>query len=300
MLSAWFSNVPAECSPTQVHIVTTLHDAERRTTGGPGLSFTADRAAEALRAAASMNSSADSFRPVLDLALATGNWHAASVSMLVDACPRTPVGPVDGATVATTADEADRLDRRQFALGEGPGLAAIRTGGPVTVDDVAADFRWPTWCRYAADVGVIGAMSAPLFTDSTIGVLNLYRFAASAPAVFAVARDMSTFGPVSPGIEAASAEPVCLEVLAAHASVLLAHFAAMQNLRRAMEARNVIGQAQGMLMERYRLSPSRAFAVLRRYSNQTNRKVSVVAEQLISTGHLPELPSGLATGAGGQ
>jgi AmiR/NasT family two-component response regulator len=53
-------------------------------------------------------------------------------------------------------------------------------------------------------------------------------------------------------------------------------------------------------MQRYRLSPSAAFAVLRRYSNRCNSKVVAVAEELITTASLPKLPTGLATAAPGQ
>ena len=61
----------------------------------------------------------------------------------------------------------------------------------------------------------------------------------------------------------------------------------MQNPRGAIDTRTVIGQAQVVLMERYRLSPSTAFAVLRRYSNQCTSKVVAVAEELITTASLP-------------
>ena len=44
-------------------------------------------------------------------------------------------------------------------------------------------------------------------------------------------------------------------VIAAHASVVLAYARQSETLWRAVDARNLIGQAQGMLMERYRLSP---------------------------------------------
>ena len=64
-------------------------------------------------------------------------------------------------------------------------------------------------------------------------------------------------------------------------------FRAMQNPRGAIDTRTVIGQAQVVLMGRCRLSPSTAFAVLRRYSNQCTSKVVAVAEELITTASLP-------------
>ena len=59
----------------------------------------------------------------------------------------------------------------------------------------------------------------------------------------------------------------------------------------AIDSRNLIGQAQGILMERYRLTPGKAFAVLRRLSQDLNTKIAVLAEELVSTGQLPGLPA---------
>ena len=43
-------------------------------------------------------------------------------------------------------------------------------------------------------------------------------------------------------------------------------------------------------MQRYGLTAESAFAVLRRYSQQHNTKLVVLAEQLTTTGELPDLP----------
>ena len=79
-------------------------------------------------------------------------------------------------------------------------------------------------------------------------------------------------------------------VIAGHASVVLAYARTDQNLWRAIDTRNFIGQAQGILMERYRLTAASAFEVLRRCSQQQNTKVAVLAEQLATTGQIPGLP----------
>jgi AmiR/NasT family two-component response regulator len=49
----------------------------------------------------------------------------------------------------------------------------------------------------------------------------------------------------------------------------------------------VIGQATGILIERFGLDPDTAFGVLRRVSQSTNTKVYAVAERLVETGWLP-------------
>ena len=77
------------------------------------------------------------------------------------------------------------------------------------------------------------------------------------------------------------------KVVAAHASVALAKLRSERDLWRAIDSRHLIGQAQGMLMERFKLSPEKSFAVLRRYSQQHNIKLHEVAGALIRTGRLP-------------
>jgi AmiR/NasT family two-component response regulator len=52
-----------------------------------------------------------------------------------------------------------------------------------------------------------------------------------------------------------------------------------------------IGQALGMLMERYKLDADRAFEVLKRYSQDNNRKLHDVAQELIDTRKLPPADS---------
>jgi AmiR/NasT family two-component response regulator len=60
-----------------------------------------------------------------------------------------------------------------------------------------------------------------------------------------------------------------------------------ENLLTALDARTLIGQAQGILMERFGIDADRAFGVLRRYSQARNVKLRVVAEELVSQRSLP-------------
>jgi AmiR/NasT family two-component response regulator len=76
-------------------------------------------------------------------------------------------------------------------------------------------------------------------------------------------------------------------VFAAHAAVALRSAQDKQSLRIAMTTRNLIGQAQGILMERFKMTAEQAFAVLARVSQQTNVKLRDVAQRLIDTGQTP-------------
>ena len=148
------------------------------------------------------------------------------------------------------------------------------TDGIYVIEDLAADGRWPRWTVRAADLGIRSSLSVHLFTDVRLGSLNLYS---TTPRSY-----------LHSDIDNA-------RVIAAHASVVLAYNRTSQNLWEAIDSRNLIGQAQGMLMERFRLTPATAFGVLRRYSQHHNIKLVQLAEEFTTTGKLPDLDP---TGAG--
>lgn len=65
----------------------------------------------------------------------------------------------------------------------------------------------------------------------------------------------------------------------------------IDTLKTGMATRNEIGQAQGIIMERYHVTASGAFDVLTRLSQHTNRKLVDIARELALTGELPEDPT---------
>jgi AmiR/NasT family two-component response regulator len=60
-----------------------------------------------------------------------------------------------------------------------------------------------------------------------------------------------------------------------------------ENLRSALVTRTLIGQAQGILMERLKITPDQAFGLLSRLSQQSNIKLREVARLLVQTGEVP-------------
>lgn len=60
------------------------------------------------------------------------------------------------------------------------------------------------------------------------------------------------------------------------------------NLRRALESRDLIGQAKGILMSQHRLTAEAAFELLRRTSQARNVKLREIAAQIVDTGASPE------------
>jgi hypothetical protein len=73
-------------------------------------------------------------------------------------------------------------------------------------------------------------------------------------------------------------------LLASHAAIAAAGVYHFEHVNSALVSRDIIGQAKGILMERFKITADQAFAVLAQVSQDTNRKVSAVAEDLARTG----------------
>jgi GAF domain-containing protein len=168
---------------------------------------------------------------------------------------------------AAIGELARRADELQTRLHEGPCLDAIWTQRTVRIDDMATERRWPRFAAGAAALGAGSSLSFRLFVgEDDLGALNLY------------ATEPHSFG--------AESEDVGL-VFAAHAAVALAGARHEQDLQAALGSRDVIGQAKGILMERYKLPADDAFLLLARVSQRTNRKLVEIARELTETGALP-------------
>jgi GAF domain-containing protein len=170
-------------------------------------------------------------------------------------------------TGGATGPRVEQADRLQVECGEGPCMPASRHEASVVVYDTTADLLWPRWSPRVAELGLRSVLAVGLFTArSTLGALNLY---ASVPGRFT------------------TDDEVTARLLGLHATVAIATVRQASTLAEAVEARGLIGQAQGLLMERFALDAEQAFAVLRRYSQNNNIKLHVVAAQLITTRQLP-------------
>jgi GAF domain-containing protein len=168
---------------------------------------------------------------------------------------------------AATSDVPQQVDRLQERVGQGPCLDAAWEADVVRVDDVATDDRWPDFGREAAALGVGSMLCFQLFVlGDQLGAMNLY---AGRPGAFD------------------DEDQDVGHVLAAHAAVAVAGAEHEQNLRSAVASRDVIGQAKGILMERYKITADQAFGLLAQVSQELNRKLVDVARELASTGAVP-------------
>jgi GAF domain-containing protein len=179
----------------------------------------------------------------------------------------TVVGKRDISTVATTGDLPCEVDQAQYDSGEGPCLAALFSEAIVSVPDVVHDERWRLFGPKAGELGVGSMLSFQLYVQNEdLGALNLYS------------RETHAFGEESYHVGS---------LFAGHAAIALASAQERTQLAAAVQTRDLIGQAKGMLMERHKLNADQAFAVLTRASQHTNLKLREIAEQLTTTGKLP-------------
>lgn len=76
--------------------------------------------------------------------------------------------------------------------------------------------------------------------------------------------------------------------MADQSAALMAALTSEEGLREALQTRTLIGQAQGILMERFELDADQAFSVLRRFSQDSNVRLRDIAELLVRSGTLPQ------------
>jgi len=163
-------------------------------------------------------------------------------------------------TLAATDPMALEFDELQYDLREGPCYAAVTEERFVLVNDLGSGDPFGRYGPAAAERGVRSQLAVQLLKDGESAGLNLYARRREA-------FDRST-------IQYA-------ELFATHAAVLLGYARRVESLGQAVHARQDIGTAVGIVMERYKIDRDRAFAFLVRTSNDRNVKVRVLAEQII-------------------
>jgi hypothetical protein len=201
---------------------------------------------------------------------------AAAAVETIDGCDAAGVFVVQAGDITAPASAgalAAQLDSLQRQLNEGPCLDAIAQATPVYAQDLAEASPWPVFARAAVDAGVRSTLSVHVSAGETPGALNCY---ATYPRAFgATDRAKAVMLAVLAGLALSAAE-------ARHAED-----ARVANLEAALVSRNLIGQAQGILMERERITADQAFDILRRASQHLNIKLRDVAQRLVDTGEGP-------------
>ncbi|MEU0032827.1 MULTISPECIES: GAF and ANTAR domain-containing protein [unclassified Streptomyces] len=171
--------------------------------------------------------------------------------------------------LAATSEVVRRADRIQQDLREGPCFDAVTDRQQVYVIE---DLNQPNerWSRFAPELRKLGmgsVMGFLLFTeDDELGALNLYSHR---PRAFDETARRAGW------------------ILASHAAVAFSAARTHQQLGDALETRHEIGEAMGILMERYGLPENAAFKVLKKASQDRNTKLREIARQVCETGEKP-------------
>ncbi len=164
-------------------------------------------------------------------------------------------------TRAFTGDLVLALDKAQYTLREGPSSDVLHGTAAVSVSNLHDEQRWPNYVPQARKAGVRSQLAVKLYLDEgTLGGINFYS---------------TTEDDVSDDAQSLA------RLFATHAAIALGHAQEREHLNEGMQARRVIGQAIGILMERYEMNEDRAFAFLVRASSHRNIKLRLIAEELV-------------------
>ena len=220
---------------------------------------------------------------------ADGRFETAAATGSVDAGPAA-AGGMGAAAPELAADTAARLDRLQQALDEGPAVDVTASSGSarpfntgtedppgrpsdgadipepgqapsVTTSDLSRDDRYPAYGAVAVSAGVRAQVAVVLFdTARARGVLNLYSQRSGA-------FDDTT---------------VLTDLFAHHSATALAYAVEYHDRETTVAERRAVGQALGIVMERYHLSEAKAFALLQRTAEHRAISVRLVAQELVA------------------
>jgi GAF domain-containing protein len=176
-------------------------------------------------------------------------------------------GPDTFESVGATSPVATELDGVQQRFREGPCLDAALDDVVTVSNDLSEDLRWPRFAKSAIAAGVHAMLSFRLYThDARMGALNL----------FATDRDAFTAE-----VEALAA------MLATQAAIALIDDNKELQFRSALASRDIIGQAKGMVMERFGVDALHAFELLKKLSQDSNTRLVDVASELVARGSEP-------------
>jgi GAF domain-containing protein len=166
-------------------------------------------------------------------------------------------------SLAGITDLPHQLDDFQMTYDEGPCVQAAIDDLIVRTEDFRTEDRWPKYAPAAVELGVLSGLSVKLYTaDRTAGALNLFAF--------------------KPHAFDAEDETVAT-VLAAHAAAAILASRHGEQLQSALTTRDRIGQAKGIIMERFGADDVRAFEMLKRLSQDSNTRLTDIAQQVIDT-----------------
>ena len=173
-------------------------------------------------------------------------------------------------TVAASDETISGMDTDQYATAEGPCVSAATEGRWFHVESLDDESRWPAFIPRARERGINSILSTPLLAhERPMGALNIYSRQEGAFA----SRDLelsSLFATEASNLLVSAALDMSVEDLS-------------RQLQDALRGRDSISQARGVLMERHQLSSDAAYTKLRRSSQESNRPLRRLAEEIMDS-----------------
>jgi anti-anti-sigma factor len=183
------------------------------------------------------------------------------------------------ATVAATDGTISAMDASQYDTGEGPCVDASTVGRLLYSESLEKEARWPSFTPRAHALGIRAILSAPLLVQTrAVGALNIY------------ANTPGAFTPAAHVVATRFASETSTILHEAETSV--ADDQLSLRFLGALRAREVIAQAQGVLMERDGVAEEEAYRALRRLSLENGRPLQERAERIVDSTRRPERPDG--------
>jgi GAF domain-containing protein len=177
-------------------------------------------------------------------------------------------------SIAASDDRLAHLEELQIEHSEGPCIAAYEDKELVGVEDLTADTRWPKFSDAAVSRRVRAVLASPLpYNQDAVGVVTV---------VSERSRPWSAEGELA------------LLAFTDLAALLIASM--MQNqqqselatqLQGALDSRQIIEQAKGVLVGRHGITPRAAFEQLRAQARSERRKVAALCAEVVQNATRP-------------
>ena len=162
-------------------------------------------------------------------------------------------------TIASTDPIAVTVDEMQYRLREGPCYDTVTADTITYSNDLGDDPHWPRYGPQAAELGLNSQLAVRIADgSSSVTGLNLYSRSRK-------------------GFEDVDSMP---SMFAEQARISLGYAVHIESLKKALDSRETIGQAMGILRERYKITGERAFEYLVRLSQNNNVKLRDVAASI--------------------
>jgi GAF domain-containing protein len=166
-------------------------------------------------------------------------------------------------SIGATAELSATLDPLQQELGEGPCAQAASDTTVVRSNDLRREERWARYAPAAVELGVQSCLSFKLYSSSQ---------SAATMNIFGCGADVWNDEAETTGA-----------VLAAHAAAAIASSRWGAATRSPLAERERIGQAKGIIMERYGVDDICAFTMMRRLADEAGIQLAAVAQRVIDT-----------------